>query len=316
VLYRLREAIRNRQFDFRTRVIRDTPPIPCDPRAACEIHTMLSEAHVPMYLVAVKSLLRFHDGLSVVIHSDGTLKACSERRVMEHVPGCRIIPADQADARAGRELGPDSMLRRWRGNDAAYRRLIDTELWGQTAKRIILDADVIVLRRPDELIDWIDRGDRPFVMGQPPAPVSHTGSQVKPGHMQSAFVSAVPRLNATLDNSSEFLDGGTGGLYGCAGGELSLQKIERVLRACLELQLPMQQWGAEQCMIVYLLGAAGAKRLDPARYFNFSPSYESRLRDAALVHFFGTHRHHKGLYRRLAANLIDQMAHEKERVPA
>ena len=49
-------------------------------------------------------------------------------------------------------------------------------------------------------------------------------------------------------------------------------------------------WGGDQCVIIYLLSAAGAIRLDPGRYLIFFPDCVGRLGEAAVVHFLGTYR--------------------------
>jgi len=54
--------------------------------------------------------------------------------------------------------------------------------------------------------------------------------------------------------------------------------------------------------------AAGATRLDPAKYFNFFPDLAGNLPTASLVHFFGTYRFHKNHYPRLASKIADRLA--------
>ena len=58
---------------------------------------MLSRVDLPLYLVAIKSFLRFYQDVGVVVHSDGTLDAASEAIISRHVPGCRIVPVSLAD---------------------------------------------------------------------------------------------------------------------------------------------------------------------------------------------------------------------------
>src|SRR5262249_55647883 len=159
----------------------------CDPAAGCEVHTMLGARDLQLYLLAIKSLLRFYRSVGVVIHSDGTLTPRMEAALRHHVPGCRLITPEVADARAREVLGADSFLAGWRRTDVAYRRLIDTELHGAAPKRIILDADILVLRRPEELVRWIEQGEAPFVMGQPPP----GGTALPPSgrkHVQDLFM--------------------------------------------------------------------------------------------------------------------------------
>src|SRR5262249_48490918 len=155
MLYRLRRRLNYARFRLATRGIYGSPPIPCQEDVPCEIHTMLSEEDVPLYLIAIKSFLRFFPAVSVFVHSDGTVGPHSMALIRRHVPGCRIVSAPEADDRARRLLGEDSAMYRYRFYDAGCRRIVDSELWGSTKRRIIMDSDVLVLDTPEELIEWI-----------------------------------------------------------------------------------------------------------------------------------------------------------------
>ena len=72
MFYRLRRGLSYVRFRHRTGRIHSTPPMTCRGDAPCEIHTMLSDRDVPLYLVAIKSFLRFCQDVAVVVHSDGT----------------------------------------------------------------------------------------------------------------------------------------------------------------------------------------------------------------------------------------------------
>src|SRR5262249_26051230 len=141
MLYRFRQALHRGYFRLRTRGIHATPPLPCDPAAPCELHTMLSARDLPMYLPAVKSFLRFRPRLLVVVPTVGTPVAPVLDVLPPHAPGVRLVLPAEADARARDVLGADSFLFRWRCHDVSWRRVIDTELWCEASKRIIMDAD-------------------------------------------------------------------------------------------------------------------------------------------------------------------------------
>jgi hypothetical protein len=299
MLYRLRQQLNRSYFSWRTRAILSTSPLPASSGADCSIHTMLSQRDVPMYLPAIKSLLRFSPPVRVVVHSDGSLDDEAVALMRRHVSGIAVVAADEADRRAASTLGADSYLFRWRRHDASWRRVIDTELWCETPRRIVVDPDVIVLRRPDALIDWIVGGDRPFLFGQPPRPGALTGS---PTFIQTIFRERIHDLATRLDLPSQFPQGATSGFYGC-GRELSLSSIERVLRAGEAEGFPMAQWGSEQCTVIYLLLASGGTRLDPLRYLNYDPTCDDLLDEACAVHFYGTYRYRRRIYPRLAARV-------------
>jgi hypothetical protein len=265
---------------------------------------MLSAHDVPMYLVAVKSLLRFYPSLAIVVHSDGTLRARDEELVRHHVPECKVVDVKAADERARRHLGESSFLWNVRNFDAAYRRLVDTELWNDSCKRIIMDSDVIVLKNPVELISWIEDGATPFLMGQPPKPP--TNGVVRSTHVQPIFKARVDEIAAVIGRPAAFLDGGTGGFYGCSR-ELALDRVEPLLRACIDLDIPIRIWGGDQCAIIYMLSSCGAIRLDSERYMNFGPDCVDKVEGATLLHFYGTYRFLGNVYPDLSNRVITEL---------
>ncbi|HXH23617.1 MAG TPA: hypothetical protein VNI78_00120 [Vicinamibacterales bacterium] len=315
MFFALRSRVNYWYFRRQTRDIYRSAPMRCDPGAACEVHTMLRAIDVPLYLLAVKSLLRYTPPLAVIIYSDGTLEGEAEQVLRRHLPGCRVVSKAEADERARAALGAGSFLHRWRDVDISYRRLMDTELWSAAPKRIIMDSDVLTVQRPDELIDWIAHGTSPVLLGQAPTPEVEARLAREPAevpkpdtrHVQQIFVARLRMLSERLGMPDRFLHGTSAGFYAC-GHELSLPRIERLLHAALEVGIPMHRWGGEQCIVIYLLTAAGATRLDPERHFNFGPRYVERCQSAAIVHFFGTHRFYRHVYTAMARRVAGSLA--------
>jgi hypothetical protein len=269
---------------------------------------MLSAHDLPLYLLAIKSLLRFYPSVAVVVYSDGSLDEPGQSLLLRHVPGCRVVRTEEADRRAREVIGADTYLAQWRARDASWRRLVDTELWSPAAKRIIMDSDILTLRRPHELIDWIERGDSPVLVGQPPA---EAGPPAAPPagareHIQTVFKRQVGPLSAALGLPGKFLDGCTSGFY-CCRAELDLSTVERLLRAATGLGIPMHEWGGEQCTVIYLLSEAGGRRFDPERYINFDPRCAGKINSVDLAHFYGTYRFYRNNYPALAAGIAQSL---------
>jgi hypothetical protein len=304
MLYRVRKRLHTTRFWLAARGIYRTPPLPCDPTADCSIHTMLSHSDLLMYLLAIKSFLRFRPLARVVVHSDGSLTRGDEAVLHAHVPNIRIVSSPEADTRAQQELNP--FLLDWRRRDASWRRVIDTELWCETPRRMIIDADILTIRQPSAVLEWMAGagGGRPLLFGAPAGPPSGPiAAGVGRRHMQTIFREQLATVAALANRPAEFFQGATSGYYGCER-ELSLSAIETVLRAGLEAGVPMHEWGGEQCLVVYLLSTAQPIRLDPRQYVNFAPEVKERLPEVAVAHFFGTFRYHGGIYPRLAAAVV------------
>jgi hypothetical protein len=307
MFYRLRQSVAYRYFQFSTRAVEATPCLSSDPNAQCEVHTMLGAHDVRMYILAIKSLLSFVPGLAVVVHSDGSLTEPDISHIGKHVEQTRFVLHQQADERATQMLRNSPFLAKWRSTDAAYRRLIDIELWRQTEKLVILDADVLTNREPHEVAEWIRHGTAPFLLGQPSTRSASAGDPRVPEHVQAQFLRHVSQLSRHLGVPPVFVQGATAGFCGYCR-ELSLPKVEAALRAATDLGLPMAQWGGDQCLVIYLLSIAGARRLPPDRYVNFEPSLEAGAANMCMIHFYGTHRFRGLVYPRLAAAAVKRLA--------
>ena len=266
---------------------------------------MLGRHDVTMYLLAAKSLLSFVSKLAVVVHSDGSLTDKDCERVARHIAGVRFVGYQDAERRAQQALGEGSLLAEWRRKDAAYRRLVDVELWRRGEKVIILDSDVLTNREPSEITEWKEHATRPFLLGQSPT----SGKTELPSdgaHVQMLFLHKIPEISRLTGYPAHFLQGTTAGCCGYTH-EISLPTIESALRASLEVGLPMQQWGGDQCLIIYLLSAGGAERLPEDSYLNFEPRLKDAATRAKIVHFYGTHRFHGLVYPRLAAETVRRL---------
>ena len=303
MFFRLRKSVQYAQFRYRTRALQRSRPIRCNAEASCELHTMLTRSDLWMYLVAMKSLLRFYSDLAVVVHSDGTLDRAAIDLIDRHLPGARFIDPQEAEQHAASSLSAE--LAAWRVQDVSYKRLFDTGLWTRTDKRFIFDADMLVMSTPDELIDWVQHGERPVLLGgdevTAPAPPPEPR-----GHVQNFFRYHLEEISRRMERPALFLQGTSAGLYGCTR-ELDFETIARLLRVATDCGVPMKQWGGEQCTVIYLLSSAGGGPINPSRYFNFGPEQLSKLPRAAIAHFFGTYRFHDGIYLRAAQNVVEAL---------
>ena len=307
MFYRLRKRLNGTRFWWAARGIYRTPPTPCDPHADCTIHTMLGRADFLMYLVAVKSFLRFQPAARIYAHSDGSLTPAQTTVLHEHVPGIRVISAVEADGKAGAKL--NSFLLGWRARDASWRRVLDTELWCETPRRMIIDSDILTIQKPVAVLDWVagNGGTRPLMFGAPLGPPSgpipeSTGTR----HIQTVFREKLSAVAAGAGRPAEFYQGATSGYYGC-GREVSVTEVERVIRAGQDAGVPMAEWGGEQCLVVYLLSTSNPIRLDPRKYTNFAPEVMPRMNDVAVAHFYGTFRYHAGVYPKLARTAVREL---------
>jgi hypothetical protein len=133
-----------------------TPSMVADPSGSVVLYTLLHKAGVRPYLLAAKSFLRYCSGVEVVVQSDGTLddEACGELK--RHIENVCIL---------NRRL-TDDFLRKWLagftlGVDLDTCRIfIPLKLINVLARFpgrrvIVFDSDLLFLRRPDAVLEWM-----------------------------------------------------------------------------------------------------------------------------------------------------------------
>lgn len=142
----------------------ETPPIRCNPRARTAIHTVTSHHHLPMYLTAIKSLLRYDLDVAVVVHDDGSLDARDVTLLRDHLPGVTYIDRPNADEQMRRILARYPHCQRLRDRVVNALELFDNLLLAPAARIINMNSDVLFLEEPADLIAWI-AGDDPSIVG-------------------------------------------------------------------------------------------------------------------------------------------------------
>ena len=135
------------------------PPSSCNAGAAVELHTLTAHHHASMYLTAIKSLLRHHRDVAVVVHDDGSLDDADKANLRHHVQGIQIIERAAADAQMAVLLADFPHSRRLRERVINSFELFDNILLAKTDRIVNMNSDVLFLGRPTELIDWIERDD-------------------------------------------------------------------------------------------------------------------------------------------------------------
>lgn len=161
-------------------------PVPCG-SAEVEMHTALCRDHIPLYLVAAKSLLVHWEEPRLVVHDDGTLDAASVDLLRHHLPGVRVIARAEADRAVSAALGADSPLLTVRGYGPRLMQIVDYFVLADTDRVIALDSDIVIMSRPDAVIEWAhgDSDRQPALLYSPEGPWTPQGvhwiSEYQPG---------------------------------------------------------------------------------------------------------------------------------------
>lgn len=134
-----------------------TPPIPCQPNAATELHLVTCQRDAHMAVLAIKSLLRFIPNLAVVIHGDESLNDDAISIINDAIPGCRIITHDDAHRLAGEHENIERLREKFPGifqldfkferqKKAWALKILDFHLFSNSQKVIVLDSDTLFLK--------------------------------------------------------------------------------------------------------------------------------------------------------------------------
>jgi hypothetical protein len=106
-------------------------------------------------------LLRYVPDLAVVAHDDGSLAPNDIATIERHIRGVKVIRRLDSDKAVGTILAHFPKVRAYRAQIINSMELTDHALLAQKEKVIIINSDVLFLRQPDEVIQWIssDEGD-------------------------------------------------------------------------------------------------------------------------------------------------------------
>ncbi len=146
-----------------TRPIFETSAFNSDSSAEVEIHSLTGHRHLPAYLLAIKSLLRFYNQIAVVVHDDGSLTPKDCRLLKRQIIGIKIISRQKADSDIVAVLENYPKSRDYRRHHLIACQLFDYFFFSNADKIISLDSDTLFFQKPREIIDWAT-GDKDMTL--------------------------------------------------------------------------------------------------------------------------------------------------------
>jgi hypothetical protein len=148
-----------RRRKWLSRRIGDLPPLPGADGLA--VHVLVNRFRSWDALWAVYSLGHFAARpIRPVFHDDGSFDPHARRAFARLFPHGRVLGRAEADAHVGAELARRGLVRlqRLRAELIFALKLIDPIVYADGQPFLLLDGDVIFYRRPDALLDCIERG--------------------------------------------------------------------------------------------------------------------------------------------------------------
>jgi hypothetical protein len=132
-----------------------TPCFECNPDAEVEIHSLTCHRDLNIYLLAIKSFLRFYNDVAVIVHDDGSLNNKDILMLKKHIKNIKIITKKEADEKVNLFLKNKPNCKYFRNICPIAKQLFDYTVLSKNKKIISLDSDIIFLKKPDEVIKWI-----------------------------------------------------------------------------------------------------------------------------------------------------------------
>jgi len=268
------------------------------------LYSALNRVNCRAYILAAKSFLRFYSEISVVVQNDGDLdgKCLSELRY--HIKDITIYSRESMDLiiqqslseKVKKVMPPASECISSQPVKILYLKLFNVIARFQNKKVIFVDSDMIFLKRPDVIIDWIIEPYKRDFYGDGGSFLAETFH------------------NIGFEFKSLDISNFNSGLLGI-GGSISHDKLAEVLLRIREYDPSIfHEWEIEQSVWSVLL----SERENPLNIDELQEIYigsgwktYARLRGKAIIaHFVGAIRFKNFRYLRLARDVIRQLNKE------
>ena len=275
-----------------------------NPDADVILYSALNRVNCRAYILAAKSFLRFYSEISVVVQNDGDLddKCLSELRY--HIKGITIYTRESMDLiiqqslseKVKKVMPPASECISSQPVKILYLKLFNVIARFQNKKVIFVDSDMIFLKRPDVIIDWIIEPYKRDFYGDGGSFLAETFH------------------NIGFEFKSLDISNFNSGLLGI-GGSISHDKLAEVLLRIREYDPSIfHEWEIEQSVWSVLLSdRENPLNIDELQEIYIGSGWKTyaRLRGKAIIaHFVGAIRFKNFRYLRLARDVIRQLNKE------
>ncbi len=159
--FTLYNTLLKRYSNLLFRPILHTGTINTDPSSNTLLYTLLDKRNYCAYLIAAKSFLQYYNKLRVVVQSDGSLDYLSKKHLKEHISGIEIYERDETLDFLAKNTDADvlnSLPDLSRCHFLLPFKLLNVICRFKGQKVILMDSDLVFLREPTFIIDWIKDG--------------------------------------------------------------------------------------------------------------------------------------------------------------
>ncbi len=278
-----------------------TAPMSVDPHGAVVLVSQVCQRDLQMYLLAMKSLLRFLPARRIVAVDDLSLRPCGKAQLSAHLPGIELIGIDEINVGRCPTGG-------------TWERLLTIVELCQDAYVIQVDSDTLTLSNP-ELVHECIQSNRPFAEGtrqgcavepvlasaeRAQRHLSNSGNHVQ--MLAEASFSLLPNAN-----SLRYVRG-CSGFSGFSRGVTSRRSLEWLSQQMERLigRETWRQWGSEQVASNFVVANGESPVVLPVDTYGYL-NPRTDLGRSRFVHCVGSYRFRKGTYARLANRIIDEL---------
>jgi hypothetical protein len=152
----LEDNLHKKKTEKAIEAVTNTPALLVQEPFKAEIHMLINKKHVNMALLSLKSFLRFYPNVRVVIHGDGSLDDEAEAFLRKHIKNIDVLRLTDAEALLKDKTDLFSIRKSYLNIKITLLKLLDIHVLSDSDKVVILDSDVLFLKRPDEIISWIE----------------------------------------------------------------------------------------------------------------------------------------------------------------
>lgn len=129
------------------------PPLPVIDDKGYSIHCLICNRDIEMLICSARTVA-FTAGFSMpyIFHDDGSLTDEDEGRLLNSLPGSKVIRRKDADERASEELSNYPNILRYRASQVMALKLVDVRLWGVGERFGYIDSDIVFLKKPEQFL--------------------------------------------------------------------------------------------------------------------------------------------------------------------
>ena len=287
--------------NFLFRKVLATPPINTNPSASTVLYSALNQVNCRAYILAAKSFLRFCPDVALVVQNDGDLTAQSLRELSEHLPGITVYDQKSMFTVIDQVM-TDSVKAIMPPREEYFShipvRILYLKCFNVIArfsgkKVIFLDSDMLFLKQPAFIADWI--------------------AQDYKGDFYGGGGSFLAERFHAMGFSFETLDiaNFNSGLLGI-DATVPQNQLKRVLSVIREEDPAIfHEWEIEQSVWSVLL----AERKNPVNLDDLCDvyigsgwrTYQDLKTNAVVAHFVGAIRYKNFRYLRLARDVMSEL---------